>query len=91
MPVTGLAIADAAKWLRYRSARYCWLARPRTPGCDLGGGHEMAKIKIRGAQSRAQNATRKENEARILATTRKDGKGKARVTASRARAKKKSA
>jgi hypothetical protein len=52
----------------------------------------MAKIniKIRGARSRVQNATRKENEARIGATTRRDGKGKARVTASRARAKKKS-
>ncbi len=53
----------------------------------------MAKIKskIRGTQSRAQNATRKENEARVVATTRRDGKGRARVTASRARAKKKSA
>jgi hypothetical protein len=43
------------------------------------------KIKIRGSQSRAQNARRKENEARVVATKRRDGKGKARVAAPCAR------
>ncbi len=31
------------------------------------------KIKIRRAQSRAQNATRKEDEARVFARARRDG------------------
>ena len=46
---------------------------------------------IRGRQSRAHHTTRKENEALVEAAKRKDGKGTARVAASRARAKKKSA
>jgi hypothetical protein len=53
--------------------------------CPLG----EIPMERRGRQSRAQNATRKRNEALMEAAKRKDGKGKARVAASRARAKKK--